>query len=331
MIDRFSIVFSCVIALWLGFGQQVAASEVSGKIMSIKRYVVDDKQNVRLDGLSNQISKQSAQSADAIDDVESNSAAASAQSQEMAALSDEMRQALCGVHAVLGEPCDGEELAEAQDQFGGMFTRNRDGTCRYPNGITGRCSCPAGASASRTLEWDDPICLNGRFADNERADKCGIEQFQCVFPTNADAASPADNTFGGFFTKNLDRSCRYPNPFTGACACPSGARSARLLEWSDPECRNGRYADGFRTRGCGFLQMQCSRQRATEGAFRGAFTKNLDGTCRYPNPRTNACRCPSGSRPVGIYEFDNPECIEGRYADGRRTENCGIQSFVCMP
>ncbi|MDP3052359.1 MAG: hypothetical protein Q8N22_00130 [bacterium] len=69
---------------------------------------------------------------------------------------------------------------------------------------------------------------------------------------------------------------------------------------------------------------------ASQVSFVGIYTSNLDGSCRYKNPFTNACSCPSGFTGYQIGEFSNPTCIHGFYADGWRTSNCGIIQYQCV-
>ncbi len=65
--------------------------------------------------------------------------------------------------------------------------------------------------------------------------------------------------FGGIYNSNMDGSCRYANPLTNACSCPSGYTAYRFGEWSDANCSsaNKSYSDGWRTSNCGYNQYQC--------------------------------------------------------------------------
>lgn len=239
----------------------------------------------------------------------------------------------------MDEDCDessenSSELCKKNPLFGGMYTENKDGTCRYPNTLSGGCSCPASFSQYPTLEWFDPGCGRGRYDDGTRTENCGFTQYQCV---NMQAIGlNRDSSFGGIFTENRDGSCRYPNPITGDCKCSAGARTRGLLEWSDGTCSGGRYADGSRTENCGFTQQQCvvtvskTKEKVPSNSG-GAFTKNVDGSCRYGNPETQStCRCPTGFKTQQIHDFFNPDCTTGRYTDGFRTKNCGVESYACV-
>lgn len=66
---------------------------------------------------------------------------------------------------------------------GGLYTVNfyADGACRYPNPLTGRCSCPSGFAASVSFEFYNGGCDNGYYADNGKYTiNCGVVQYQCV-------------------------------------------------------------------------------------------------------------------------------------------------------
>ncbi|MDD5587128.1 MAG: hypothetical protein PHY92_09295 [Alphaproteobacteria bacterium] len=63
--------------------------------------------------------------------------------------------------------------------------------------------------------------------------------------------------FGGIFNTNMDGSCRYANPLTGVCSCPSGFVAHSFGEWASPDCGIGAYADGWRTENCGYAQFVC--------------------------------------------------------------------------
>lgn len=66
------------------------------------------------------------------------------------------------------------------------------------------------------------------------------------------------------------------------------------------------------------------------GTGKGGWTRNRDGSCRYPNAFTNQCVCPDAYNAIQVLQFDNPTCDPGFYADGWRTSNCGIQIYMCV-
>lgn len=63
--------------------------------------------------------------------------------------------------------------------FGGMFNRNLDGSCRYANHNTGSCSCPTGTSPVQVSDFTNPTCEFGLYADGFRTSNCGVQLFQC--------------------------------------------------------------------------------------------------------------------------------------------------------
>ncbi len=70
-------------------------------------------------------------------------------------------------------------------------------------------------------------------------------------------------------------------------------------------------------------RQACSIQRYSS-------CKAKTGCCRHPNPLTKDCSCPKGTAVQGaIYEFNNPGCSNGYYADSWRQWGCGIQAFAC--
>lgn len=69
--------------------------------------------------------------------------------------------------------------------------------------------------------------------------------------------------FGGLYTKNLDGTCRWTNPFTSGCSCPAGF-SASLFSryWSSNDGHNNPtfpYCDGGTRTICGIASYQCVR------------------------------------------------------------------------
>ncbi len=64
--------------------------------------------------------------------------------------------------------------------------------------------------------------------------------------------------------------------------------------------------------------------------FGGIYVKNLDGSCRWGNPRTGGCSCPSGYSSYRSHDFSNPQCVDNFYGDGWRTSNCGIYAYQCI-
>lgn len=81
----------------------------------------------------------------------------------------------------------------------------------------------------------------------------------------------------------------------------------------------------------------------TNISYAGAFMKNLDETCRYPNPLTGACSCPAGSTEYHSFDFVNnvyavfpttptpTDCPNGYYHDqGEHGLNCGIVGYTCV-
>ncbi len=64
------------------------------------------------------------------------------------------------------------------------------------------------------------------------------------------------------------------------------------------------------------------------GNFGGLYTENWDGTCRYRNPYTMSCSCPSGYARAEFNEFYAGQCQF--YQDqGQHNGNCGIKSYQC--
>jgi hypothetical protein len=65
--------------------------------------------------------------------------------------------------------------------------------------------------------------------------------------------------------------------------------------------------------------------QATAARFAGAYTKNVNGSCRHSNPATGGCSCPSGFSAVRYFEFIDGNCWY--YWD---TSPCGIESYQCF-
>ena len=65
--------------------------------------------------------------------------------------------------------------------------------------------------------------------------------------------------------------------------------------------------------------------QATASRFGGIYTKNLNGSCRYTNPATGSCSCPSGFTAYRFFEFVAGGC--SYYWD---TYPCGVESYQCF-
>jgi hypothetical protein len=81
--------------------------------------------------------------------------------------------------------------------------------CRMPNAFTGNCSCPAGTTGS-------PL----RTIVDSSAGRIGSRLYYC-------GKSSPPSSFGGVYqvddAVSGSRGCRYSNPYTGTCTCPSWA------------------------------------------------------------------------------------------------------------
>lgn len=86
----------------------------------------------------------------------------------------------CGATQVLTASNGQLSCVDAPDtnRFGGIYTMNMDGTCRYGNPLTGACSCPSGFWASQFHEFFAGGCAY--YQDDGSHPVCGIVEFQCV-------------------------------------------------------------------------------------------------------------------------------------------------------
>ncbi|KAH3742715.1 Lysosomal alpha-mannosidase [Pelomyxa schiedti] len=176
-------------------------------------------------------------------------------------------------------------VAGASTSFAGFFASYGDATvldpfieCENINRMTGKCTCEAGGFTS------DPslgarIVSDGTGTTNEPG-----YLFYC-------ASSMSTVTgWGGMYQRDADvpdgQGCRYPNPYTGACSCPSGYQSittqimtdtVKLIElissnvtfcWSNPSS-------------------------SATFAFGGVYQKSSSDECLTSNPATGSCSCSS--------------------------------------
>lgn len=70
--------------------------------------------------------------------------------------------------------------ADFDGSFGGLFTVNLDGICRYPNPQTSSCSCPEGFEVNTIDDFANPTCAMGLFDDGFRTIGCGTQTFYCA-------------------------------------------------------------------------------------------------------------------------------------------------------
>ena len=68
-------------------------------------------------------------------------------------------------------------------------------------------------------------------------------------------------TYGGAYMLNRDNSCRYPNPFTGDCSCPTSATAHQSFDFINGDgstCPNSYYFDlGQHGNNCGVIGFTC--------------------------------------------------------------------------
>jgi len=212
--------------------------------------------------------------------------------------------------------------------FGGVYEKNyHDGSCKYPNPFTaGSCSCPAGFSPGKINDFLNPSCVGGLYDDpDDVTENCGVEQYQCTSTTSTAYG------FGGTYEVRLsDKFCRYKNPFTNECSCPSGFTASMFDAFINPECVNGFYNDDILTSDCGMERYQCTSTSAASYGFGGIYELNYtDNSCRYENPFTNACSCPTGFSSKKINEFHS-FCEYGFYKNTKGfSSTCGVDQYLC--
>jgi hypothetical protein len=193
--------------------------------------------------------------------------------------------------------------------FGGAyeFDKNCSGTCKYPNAFTKDCSCPTGFVAETT----------GASADcNESARN---DLVICNAPLALGATFPSNVDWGGAYSQRATScdpatDCFTPNPYTGACKCPSGTTPITFDVEDAPPFGCGIVTTGgppgpmppVPLDGATYITVPtqlvfCGAGPSATGGitppitFFGAFETLDDGTCAVPDPTTKICACPTGS------------------------------------
>jgi len=131
------------------------------------------------------------------------------------------------------------------------------------------------------------------------------------------------NLFGGMYSENMNKTCKYKNALTGACSCPENFQAVRIFDFNVPGV--AQYHHYY----CA-LSNKVLPLKSEENIFGGMYSKNADETCRYKNNFTGACSCPNGFEPTLVHHFPSDPCRW--YGDnGVRTTRCGVKQYYCAP
>jgi hypothetical protein len=132
------------------------------------------------------------------------------------------------------------------------------------------------------------------------------------------------NLFGGMYSENMNKTCKYKNALTGACSCPENFQAVRIFDFNVPGV--AQYHHYY----CA-LSNKVLPLKSEENIFGGMYSKNADETCRFKNNFTGACSCPEGFNRVGTLEFYNPNRQDGYYCDNNpQRKVCGFFEYYCV-
>ena len=81
----------------------------------------------------------------------------------------------CGIQGLV---FNGNKCVPAKGTIAGGYTQNLNLSCYLPNSLTGACSCPAGSSALKINEFDNPGCLGGFYTTST---PCGVKMYVCFY------------------------------------------------------------------------------------------------------------------------------------------------------
>jgi hypothetical protein len=147
--------------------------------------------------------------------------------------------------------------------------------CGSRNAYTAGCSCPMGFV--NTLLWQEEAVCDGGGTGTTEVRSCSAGRTPGI-------------AFGGVWVQGPDDSCtvgcRTPNPFTGACACPTGTQPVSMtIDNVDASCPTA----------------ATTLEACIDGAgipvnFGGAYAVSQTAAlgCAAANPLTAACSCPTG-------------------------------------
>ena len=144
---------------------------------------------------------------------------------------------------------------------------------------------------------------------------CGLTGLPCCMPGNTCDLGAClrgkCTAYGGFYARQAgctQNPCTSRNTYTAGCGCPMGFEDTLLWQRS-LTCDTGEAATEVRS---------CTAARTPETAFGGVWVQGPDPackpSCRTPNPLTDGCGCPDGTRPLALtVDEPTPACVGSSY------------------
>ena len=160
--------------------------------------------------------------------------------------------------------------------FAGAYEKSDPGcaACADGDSYTSTCGCPTGTAATSSLR-----VIND----------CNGSHGALVSFCGTNGASPEADWAGVYEEDDpvsCSEGCRFPNPHTKACSCPPGATAIPLDTVVDTKCSGVLITSHI---------VVCANLSVPVTTFGGVYQVNDGGACRFGNPRTSGCSCPSGT------------------------------------